>query len=385
MPTNADSFWERLSFERRPIVIYGMGNGADKLIAQLEARGISYADIFASDDFVRGQSFHGHRVLTFSEVKEKYPEFVILLAFGTSRPDVLQTLYAMAESYPLYMPDLPIVGHSLWDNQFEAEHQDEISMARELFSDDASRALYDAVLFYRHTGDISHLKNAPFASAPFAFLPYESFVSVIDAGAYRGETVSELLSFAKNVRYALAIEPDARNYLHLKTYAENETRLQIVTLHAALFDKVDVASFYGSGNRGAALTNTPHKARVEEIPTLSVDSTVFGVSGEKQSEFPSELTDNMKHFREITQGRVDYIKYDVEGAEAEALRGSAELIKKARPILAISVYHRPEDLFSLPLLLNTLTENYTFYLTRTESLPAWELMLYAIPNERCII
>ena len=43
----------------RPILLYGMGNGADKIIAVCEAYGIPVADFFASDGFVRGHSFHG--------------------------------------------------------------------------------------------------------------------------------------------------------------------------------------------------------------------------------------------------------------------------------------------------------------------------------------
>ena len=48
--------------------MYGMGNGADKIIEVLDALGIEVADFFASDGFVRGHSFHGKKVLSFSEV-----------------------------------------------------------------------------------------------------------------------------------------------------------------------------------------------------------------------------------------------------------------------------------------------------------------------------
>ena len=44
-----------------------------------------------------------------------------------------------------------------------------------------------------------------------------------------------------------------------------------------------------------------------------------------------------------------YLKFDVEGAEWEALRGCERLLTHARPLMAISVYHRPDDLWQLPL------------------------------------
>mgnify|MGYP003315076243 CR=1 FL=1 len=71
--------WDALSSETRPIMVYGMGNGADMIIKVLESYGITYEDTFASDGFVRGHSFHGKRVLSFSEAKEKYRDFIIIV------------------------------------------------------------------------------------------------------------------------------------------------------------------------------------------------------------------------------------------------------------------------------------------------------------------
>ena len=72
--------WDKLSQENRPIVVYGMGNGADKLIKRFEKYEIEIADFFASDGFVRGHSFHGKRVKSFSEIKADYSDFVIVLS-----------------------------------------------------------------------------------------------------------------------------------------------------------------------------------------------------------------------------------------------------------------------------------------------------------------
>ena len=63
--------WDSLKETDLPIVIYGMGNGADMIIEKLQSIGADFADIFASDEFVRGHSFHGKRVLKYSEVQER--------------------------------------------------------------------------------------------------------------------------------------------------------------------------------------------------------------------------------------------------------------------------------------------------------------------------
>ena len=72
-----EDMWDILAKETRPIVVYGMGNGADKILQVCEERGITVADTFASDGFVRGHSFHGKKVLTWSETKEKYEEYLM--------------------------------------------------------------------------------------------------------------------------------------------------------------------------------------------------------------------------------------------------------------------------------------------------------------------
>ena len=68
---NSD-LWNYLSKAKKTIVMYGMGNGADKILAVCQQYNIEIADFFASDGFVRGHSFHGKTVLSYSQVKEKY-------------------------------------------------------------------------------------------------------------------------------------------------------------------------------------------------------------------------------------------------------------------------------------------------------------------------
>ena len=91
--------WDRLSECGKPVVIYGMGNGADKIADRLLSKGIEVSDFFASDGFVRGQSFRGKTVLSFNDIKEKYKDFVILVAFATRLREVLDVIYELDEKY----------------------------------------------------------------------------------------------------------------------------------------------------------------------------------------------------------------------------------------------------------------------------------------------
>ncbi|WP_246105634.1 FkbM family methyltransferase [Sporomusa termitida] len=75
--------------------------------------------------------------------------------------------------------------------------------------------------------------------------------------------------------------------------------------------------------------------------------------------------------------RITFIKLDIEGAELRALRGMKKIISNQKPKLAISVYHKPEDIWEIPLMICEVNENYKFYL-RHYSWNTAETVLYAI-------
>jgi FkbM family methyltransferase len=74
--------------------------------------------------------------------------------------------------------------------------------------------------------------------------------------------------------------------------------------------------------------------------------------------------------------RVDFIKMDIEGSELMALKGAERTLRKWKPKLAISLYHRAEDFFSIPLWLNALGSGYRFFLDHY-SIHHEETVLYA--------
>ena len=80
----------------------------------------------------------------------------------------------------------------------------------------------------------------------------------------------------------------------------------------------------------------------------------------------------------VPQASVDFIKLDVEGAEALVLQGARRIIERSRPVLAISLYHNPADIWELPELLFGLCQDYKFYI-RQHCFNSFESVLYAVP------
>ena len=365
----------------RPILLYGMGNGADKILTVSTAYGIPVADFFASDGFVRGHSFHGKVVLSFSQACEKYgaENMIVLLSFASSRPEVLETIGRVAETCEMYIPDVPVCGTELFNAEFYATHLDEITAARSLFADEESRRVYDGIIEYKLTGrmDILRATESDPADAYRNILHAEEFLTAADLGAYNGDSIRDLRQYAPDLREVIAFEPDRRNFRKLTEYAtalrEAGDTLTVHPVQAGAWSHTATLTFHGSGNRNAGLTDVPTEAKGSILPSTA-DNPYFG----KTAEVPVTSLDTVCEGVFGCHTHLDYIKYDVEGAETEALLGSRRIIERDAPALLVSAYHRSADLFRLPLLVHELNPDYRLYLRRMAGVPAWDINLYAV-------
>lgn len=102
--------WNELQTASRPILIYGMGNGAEKVLELCQKYGTRPAGLFASDSHARTGVFQGFPVMARSEALQKYPNALILLAFGSERPEEITELLALSRDDRLRIPDVPLLG-----------------------------------------------------------------------------------------------------------------------------------------------------------------------------------------------------------------------------------------------------------------------------------
>ena len=363
MPKRND-LWTYLQNTDKKIIMYGMGNGADKILAICEQYGVEVCDFFASDGFVRGHLFHEKRVLSYSEACEKYGKenVIVLLSFASSLPEVLSNIYRIADECELYAPDVPVCGDSLFNYEFFDANRGKIDSVESLLGDDESKKIFRSVVDYKLSGDIRFLKDS-FGdfSEVYRLLGAENFEKIADLGAYNGDTLREITPFAPNLTSAIAFEPDRRNHKKLSEYAETVEAFKITPLKLAAWSDKAVLQFDGSGNRNSTLVtggiavNKP--AKIVEVEAESLDNFLGGDG-------------------------VDYIKYDVEGSEKEAILGSLKTIETCRPALMVSLYHRSEDIFALPLMIHERFPDYKLYIRRREYIPAWDTVLIAVPDKK---
>lgn len=357
-PVNYD-MWDTISRDNRPKVVYGMGNGADKLIDRLSLYNVEVADFFASDGFVRGHSFHGKRVKSFSEIKEEYEDFIILVSFGSSREEVIELFINLDREYDLYIPDMPISESVCFDRALYNSSYPKIKMAYDTLFDEESKNTFASIVNYKLTGKLSYLLGA-YSTKDEMYSLISSFEikRYIDAGAYNGDTLMEAIQYFDSLMSAVLIEPDRKNFKKLSKISERLDTLDLTLVNAAVWCDVGDGSFSVSGNRNSSVGATPsYENKSEIISLITIDS--------------------------LSLESVDYIKYDVEGAEHEALLGSHKTIEKCLPVLLISLYHKSVDLFFLiNFMQERYGEKYNFYLRRLRSVPAWDINLILVPKNK---
>lgn len=341
------NIWDTLKDSNKPIVLYGMGLGAEKIMASLEQIGLKADDIFASDEFVRGHYFKDYKVLKYSEICEKYDDFNVVLCFASHIDDVIDRIAKINSEHTVFAPDVPVAGGGLFTNEYVKEYEAEFERVYNLLADEESKRVYLDILRFKVSGKIEYLLNSYGEKAEVysEILKLGDNENILDLGAYDGDTIAEFME-ATNGKYQhiTALEPDAKSYKKLLKNTEGMANL--TTLNMGAWDKKDTLIFAQNAGRNSKLSSSGVSVEVTDIDSLNIPAT--------------------------------FIKMDIEGAEMKALNGMKSTIKKYAPKLYVCAYHRNEDLFALPLKILELNPNYKIYFRHSKYIPAWESNFYCI-------
>lgn len=166
---------------------------------------------------------------------------------------------------------------------------------------------------------------------------------VLDAGVGWGDTTVYLAGLANpksgGHSYTFDILQDGMDALD-EQLALNKKLTNVTPVLRALSDTDDEVVHISAPSPGARMVEeeTEHS-----VKTITIDTFV----------------------REKALNSVDFIKMDIEGAEIPALKGAQDTIKTHKPKLAISVYHKWDDLLTIPKLIHSIRDDYEYYLDCT--------------------
>jgi FkbM family methyltransferase len=371
-----NTLWEYLKTAGKPVVLYGTGDGADKVLARLAETGVPVSGIFASDEFVRGQQFHGFTVRTYSELLALREKVIVLIAFASELPDVLERFYKLASVHETYAPHVPVFsGEETVTPAWIKKHETKLLAVYERLADAVSRETFASVLNYKLSGKLSYLQACTTNRAEdlrtiFSFGGEEMY---LDLGAYNGDTVQEFLQLTRG-RYKkiVALEPDPKNFKKLTDFVRQNELKHITCLQAGVWNDCGSLELTGNGGR----QSTFWEADRSRFATQPLSQTCSMKKKIKKQQVTVVSVDAV-----LGNDHADYMKFDVEGVEKEALEGAAGHLAPdgngALPKLLVAAYHHDEDLFALPLLLWKLQPEYKIYLRKHPYVPAWEINIFA--------
>lgn len=349
--TEKEIVWQLLQSAAKPVVLYGMGNGADKILDWCEANGVQVQGVFASDEFVRGQQFRGFTVERYDAVKARLGnDLLIVIAFASERPEVLMRFAELDAEQQVIAPHLPLFDErETISFAWLAKYTSELRYVYDNLADDWSRKVFAAALNYKLSGKLHYLFECTTQREDDlrTLIKPGADEIYLDLGAYNGDTVEELGRLTDwRWQQVLAVEPDRRNCRKLRLLAERlaQQGLPVEVYESGIWSEVGELSFSDSGGRQSTFVGAAKKT----VPVTTID--------------------------EVAAGRpISYIKMDVEGAEAQAIAGGRGTIARYKPKIFMAAYHYDADIFRLPVLLWDLVPNYKIYLRKHPYVPAWEL------------
>jgi FkbM family methyltransferase len=234
-----------------------------------------------------------------------------------------------------------------------------VLQAERIWSDEDSLHAYRANIRWRALGEASDLPGRP---EEHTYFPAELFHldptdSVLDCGAFDGDTIRELLACTDpTVQSIHAVEADAISFGRLREFVD--------ALERNIRSRISLYNFAVGSERG--------------FVHFECNGTLDSRSSESGSLIELVAIDDI--FANVP---LTLIKMDIEGAEYDALRGGAKVIRRNQPILAICVYHTQSDIWRIPLLVHEMLPNHRLYLRAYEG-DGFQTVMYALPSERVL-
>lgn len=357
-----ESVIEWLKKENKQVILYGGGYCGYETTLLMKKFDIPIVAI--CDDYRVGEYLQN---IKFSKISDVSPNENTIIFITSGFNEVMKNNLKKLNLYKYYVD----VDFGRYEPQKEnynyfINHQEELEKSYSLLKDSKSKRIFTNLVNYRISRDLVYLDNM-METTP-QYFPNEKELNLmtfgqntrggvykhifLDCGAYDGDTIRAFLNYVDgNYEKIIAVESSKKNYTLMKN------------------NLIDISNI-----------------EYHNIGIFNKDTQLHFTINDKKNSFIDECGEvviNVNSIDNILKKRlVTFIKMDIEGAEYEALLGAEYTLKKYNPILAISVYHKVEDLYRLQLLIEKICPNTYNYYLRHYSPTVIETILYAVPKDR---
>jgi len=316
------------------MVLYGFGGLGEKFFNYVQNKNFKIISIL--DKGKIGQSYSQVKIENPELTKIRHLPIVItilneyvniyevkeyLLELGFEK---VYTIFEAIQKFELYDFEHLFIRHPI--TLKKSLDKEMIHNVENLLSDEQSKKIFKAIVDFRKTFDYKQINdfyddNMYLPDVIMAEITKRRTTNVLDLGACYGDLIDIFNNKNLKIDNYYAFEPDSSNLLKLKNkIIDNDVNGCVFPMGVGNFDGL-IGFNSGAGTGCNIDENSENKIMVSKV-----DSTIMS--------------------------KIDFIKMDIEGFENEALEGMQNLLFRNKPILAISIYHKPLDFINIPLSLS---------------------------------
>jgi FkbM family methyltransferase len=344
--------------KREPVLIFGTGSFGRSVARACAVSGIEVKAFIQTTP--TAHTVDGIAVRSWADFSEGEKDLPLLIGIF-NRDTPFDGLVALASSagfhrivlpYDIYAQFGTELGWRYWLSgpDLLQAHVNELNDIYELLADEESKNCLEQLVKFRLGLNLSYSSFAHREQQYFNSISLSRFknsaIRYVDAGAYNGDSFLSLRE-VHEVSAAYLFEPDPRNFAALVSNLQS-VGYPALCLPVGLAKHHELLRFKGSLGEAGHLDPQGE----DGIMTAPLDDLLQGKS-------------------------VDFIKLDIEGAELDAFLGMKRVLSTQAPNIAVSSYHRPQDLWALLKFLSGRGLDFRFYF-RQHAFNSFDLVLYAV-------
>ena len=364
-----DIMIKSIQLNKKPVVVFGCGERGANVTSLLQSKNVNVDSYCESSQYWSdGIVFLGKNVYDVNSLNNYYREAnIIVAATGYKIVDYINDLLKHNTGYEIKSIVKRNQQYTMSAN-WVLEHENELNHTFNMFDDEFSRTTFLSFIGAKancinHNNIIPLIKLWNSRQYFNELYPRDMFEEhiLVDCGAWIGDSAEDFINFLKDSSKPVlvrAFEMEDNNYNELLSVAKKYNN-NIICYRCGVGNKHQTL-YYEKNSDASRVVDYKTEYSVDIVP---VDEVLNGDSG-----------------------KASFVKMDLEGYERYALEGMKNLIMNNIPMLAVCVYHKIDDLITIPNIIKEFEQEsslnskfgYKYYL-RHHSHNAAELVFYAVP------
>lgn len=345
---NAIEFCKKFISGKSPRYVFGCNSYGKSIADKIEIKGFI-------DDEIKKKYYYGKKIFKSNTVEK---EALVISAVVLGRP--LTALSNVKKHLPSVLDYFAFQKYSGLDlknvvclDEFNNDFYNNLNHYDWIFNnlaDLTSKETLNKIINFRISKNLFFMKDFKDLQHRQYFEPFlklqKTGETFVDVGCYDGFTSIEFIKRCPNYKSIHIFEPEPNN---MKIVKKKLSKYNNIFYHP-----------YGASNKNQSL-------KFKSAGSASIISNQGNISI------------NVKKIDELIKNSCSFIKMDIEGGEIPAIKGASKIIRRFNPRLAISVYHKVNDLWKIPKEILKINSNYKIYLRHyTEGFT--ETVMFFVPE-----